>query len=158
MSDNTEQYYAARREYAALLRVQGYSTREIAARLGVSMEHARNMAARAARQPERVDLLAEVAALPPTAFIDPKQTAAYLGVTTGVLHCWREQRRGPRFFGSNQFARYRRVDIDEWMAKRSGEVDLQAIEDARTAAEIRACNSLDRRRQLTVIENETATT
>jgi hypothetical protein len=150
MSDNTEQYYAARREYAALLRVQGYSTREIAARLGVSMEHARNMAARAARQPERVDLLAEVAGLPPSAFINPKQAAAYLETTASVLHCWRAQRRGPRYHGSHEFIRYRISDLDLWMATRANEVDLQSVVDGE--------DPLSRRRQLTVIENETATT
>jgi hypothetical protein len=76
------------------------------------------------RRPEkpRAELLAEIAALPRDAFIDPKAAASYLATTPGVLHSWREQRRGPKFFGANAFARYRICDLDDWMSTRAHEV------------------------------------
>jgi hypothetical protein len=70
----------------------------------------------------RAELLAQIASLPPTAFINPKQAAAYLDVTPSVLHCWRAQRRGPRYHGANEFARYRVCDLDDWMSTRANEV------------------------------------
>ena len=70
----------------------------------------------------RAELLAEIAALPPDAFIPSAHAAAYLGSTPGVLQSWRSQRRGPRFHGSNEFVRYRISDLDLWMATRAGEI------------------------------------
>ena len=70
----------------------------------------------------RASLLTEIAGLPPSAFISPAHAAAYLGSTTGVLHSWRSQRRGPRFHGSNEFIRYRIADLDQWMATRADEI------------------------------------
>jgi len=70
----------------------------------------------------RAELLAEIGDLPPSAFIPTAHAAAYLGSTPGVLQCWRSQRRGPRFHGSNEFIRYRISDLDLWMATRAGEI------------------------------------
>ena len=70
----------------------------------------------------RASLLAEIADLPPSAFIPTAHAAAYLGSTPGVLQSWRSQRRGPRFHGSNEFVRYRISDLDLWMAARAGEI------------------------------------
>jgi hypothetical protein len=70
----------------------------------------------------RAELLAEIAGLPPDAFIPSAQAAAYLGSTPSVLMSWRSQRRGPRFHGSHEFIRYRIADLDQWMATRSGEI------------------------------------
>jgi hypothetical protein len=76
------------------------------------------------RAPEksRAQLLEEIAALPPTAFLTPLQAGAYLATTTGVLDSWRKQRRGPRYFGANAFARYRICDLDAWMSTRANEI------------------------------------
>jgi hypothetical protein len=70
----------------------------------------------------RAELLAEIAALPPDAFITSTHAAAYIDSTPGVLHSWRSQRRGPRFHGSHEFVRYRISDLDRWMAARADEI------------------------------------
>jgi len=72
----------------------------------------------------RAELLAEIADLPPSAFVTPVQAAAYIGTTTSVLHSWRAQRRGPRYHGSNEFVRYRLADLDLWMSVRADEISL----------------------------------
>ncbi len=64
----------------------------------------------------RADLLAEIAGLPPDAFIPEAHAAAYLGSTPGVLQSWRSQGRGPRFYGRYKFIRYKISDLDLWMA------------------------------------------
>jgi hypothetical protein len=70
----------------------------------------------------RADLLAEIAGLPPTAFIPTAHSAAYIGTTPGVMLNWRSQRRGPRYHGKNDFVRYRISDLDNWMSTRANEV------------------------------------
>jgi hypothetical protein len=35
---------------------------------------------------------------------------------------WRSQRRGPRYYGNNNFVRYRISDLDKWMSTRANEV------------------------------------
>ena len=75
-----------------------------------------------ASEKSRADLLAEIASLPPSAFITTTQAAAYIGSTSGVLLNWRSQRRGPRYHGQNDFVRYRISDLDLWMSSRADEV------------------------------------
>jgi len=70
----------------------------------------------------RADLLAEIARLPSTAFINTAQAAAYIGSSPGVMLNWRSQRRGPRYHGSKDFVRYRISDLDLWMSSRANEV------------------------------------
>ena len=70
----------------------------------------------------RADLLAEIADLPPSAFVTTLQAAAYIGSTPAVLFNWRSQRRGPRYHGSNDFIRYRIADLDLWMSARADEI------------------------------------
>src|SRR5262249_36346100 len=70
----------------------------------------------------RADLLAEIAGLPPSAFITTTQAAAYIGSTTGVMLNWRSQRRGPRYHGKHDFVRYRISDLDLWMSSRADEI------------------------------------
>jgi hypothetical protein len=73
----------------------------------------------------RADLLAELEGLPSSAFINTTQAAAYIGSTPAVLLNWRSQRRGPRYHGSNDFVRYRILDIDSWMSTRASEVRVE---------------------------------
>jgi hypothetical protein len=73
-------------------------------------------------QKSRTELLAEIADLPHDAFIPDAHAAAFLGTTPSVLMSWRSQRRGPRFYGSRAFVRYRLEDLDRWMATRADEV------------------------------------
>jgi hypothetical protein len=75
-----------------------------------------------APEKSRADLLAELAGLPPSAFIPTAHAAAYLGSTTAVMLNWRSQRRGPRYHGKNDFVRYRISDLDLWMSSRADEV------------------------------------
>jgi hypothetical protein len=70
----------------------------------------------------RAELLAEIAGLPPAAFIPTAHAAAYLGSTPAVLLNWRSQRRGPRYHGQNDFVRYRISDLDLWMSSRADEI------------------------------------
>jgi hypothetical protein len=70
----------------------------------------------------REELLAEIAGLPPSAFIPTAHAAAYLGSTPGVLLNWRSQRRGPRYYGKNDFVRYRISGLDLWMSSRADEI------------------------------------
>ena len=76
------------------------------------------------RAPEksRADLLAEIADLPPTAFVTTTLAAAYINTSPAVMMNWRSQRRGPRYHGSNEFIRYRIADLDRWMSSRAGEI------------------------------------
>jgi hypothetical protein len=75
-----------------------------------------------ALEKSRADLLAEIASLPTTAFVSPVHAAAYIGSTTSVMHSWRSQRRGPRYFGANEFIRYKISDLDLWMSARADEI------------------------------------
>ncbi len=70
----------------------------------------------------REELLAEIAGLPPSAFIATVHAAAYLGSTPGVMLNWRSQRRRPRYHGKNDFIRYRISDLDLWMSSRADEI------------------------------------
>jgi hypothetical protein len=75
-----------------------------------------------ASEKSRAELLAEVAGLPPSAFIPTAHAAAYLGSSPGVMLNWRSQRRGPRYHGKNDFVRYRISDLDNWMLTRANEI------------------------------------
>jgi hypothetical protein len=83
----------------------------------------------------RADLLAEIADLPPSAFVTTPQAAAYIGSTPAVLFNWRSQRRGPRYHGKNDFIRYRIADLDLWMSARAHEIRESESFDASMARE-----------------------
>jgi|SRR5262245_17086056 len=83
----------------------------------------------------RADLLAELADLPPSAFVTTPQAAAYIGSTPAVLFNWRSQRRGPRYHGKNEFIRYRISDLDLWMSARADEIRETKTSDASKARE-----------------------
>jgi hypothetical protein len=80
------------------------------------------------REKPRAALLAEIADLPSSAFINTAHAAAYIGSSPGVMLNWRSQRRGPRYHGSNDFIRYRISDLDSWMSVRAGEVRLAVVD------------------------------
>jgi len=83
-----------------------------------------------ASEKSREQLLAEIASLPPSAFVPTAHAAAYLGSTLGVMVNWRSQRRGPRYHGKNDFVRYRISDLDLWMSSRADEIrpdELSAV-------------------------------
>ena len=70
----------------------------------------------------RADLLAEIAGLPPSAFVTTTLAAAYINTSPAVMMNWRSQRRGPRYHGKNEFIRYRISDLDLWMSARADEI------------------------------------
>ena len=86
------------------------------------------------RKKARADLLAEIAGLPPSAFIPTAHAAAYIGSTPGVMLNWRSQRRGPRYHGKNDFVRYRISDLDLWMSSRADEVRPDELSTAALGA------------------------
>ena len=75
-----------------------------------------------APEKSRADRLAEIADLPPEAFVNTRLAAAYIDASPAVMQSWRSQRRGPRYFGRNEFVRYRIADLDLWMSARADEV------------------------------------
>ena len=82
------------------------------------------------RKKSRADLLAEIAGLPPSAFLITAHAAAYLGTTPGVMLNWRSQRRGPRYHGKDDFVRYRISDLDFFMASRANEIRRDELSTA----------------------------
>jgi hypothetical protein len=90
-----------------------------------------------APEKSRAELLAEVAGLPPSAFIPTAHAAAYLGSSPGVLLNWRSQRRGPRYHGKKDFVRYRISDLDMWMSTRADEI--RGDESSAAGAEPTSC-------------------
>jgi hypothetical protein len=70
----------------------------------------------------RAELLAEIADLPSDAFIPTAHAAAYIGSTPAVMGSWRSQRRGPRYYGADEFIRYTLSDLDQFMATRANEI------------------------------------
>jgi len=55
-------------------------------------------------------------AMPAAALFTTDDAALYLNTTMGVLRSWRHQRRGPEFQGRGQFIRYRKGDLDAFLA------------------------------------------
>ena len=83
----------------------------------------------------RADLLAEIADLPPSAFVPTVKAAAYIASTPAVMMNWRSQRRGPRYHGKNEFIRYRISDLDQWMSARANEIpEIDDLSKAQVSA------------------------
>lgn len=58
----------------------------------------------------------ETIVLPLSELNTPKQVASYLSITVGALSNMRSARRGPRFLKHGGMVRYRREDLQEWLA------------------------------------------
>jgi hypothetical protein len=67
-------------------------------------------------------LLMELAALPPSARLNTKEAAAYLGITAALLRTWRWKRTGPPYEGRGRFCRYKKEVLDAFMG--SGQPQL----------------------------------
>jgi len=50
--------------------------------------------------------------------LDVKAAAEYLGVTVAALNNRRYQGTGPKFLKEEGKVRYRKTDLDKWMAKK----------------------------------------
>lgn len=71
---------------------------------------------RAARIAERNARRAEYAGSPPDALFAQDAIAAVLDVEDRTLETWRRLGRGPAFVRVGRAARYRRKDVDQWIA------------------------------------------
>jgi hypothetical protein len=74
-------------------------------------------------------MLASQATVTPE-YMNTEDTAVYLGVSPELLEQWRSQGGGPSFHklseGKSSRVRYRRADIDAWMAPRRRSHTAQA--------------------------------
>lgn len=50
-------------------------------------------------------------------YLTTKQLALYLGVTAPTLEMWRSASKGPPHTRIGRWVRYRRADVDGWMAE-----------------------------------------
>jgi len=50
--------------------------------------------------------------------LTPKQVAEYLQVPVGTLAIWRMRRTGPAGFKVGKHVRYRKADVETWLAER----------------------------------------
>jgi excisionase family DNA binding protein len=55
----------------------------------------------------------------PESYLQPPEAAAYLGSSRSTLAKRRLRGDGPRFFRLGRAIRYRREDLDEWLASRA---------------------------------------
>jgi excisionase family DNA binding protein len=53
------------------------------------------------------------------ALMTPAQVAAFLNMPLATLQSWRAQRTGPRGYRVGRHVRYRREDVETWLATRS---------------------------------------
>jgi len=57
--------------------------------------------------------------------LTPKQAAGYLGLPEATLAQWRSQRRGPPYIKLElRLVRYRRADLEEWLARQTIETEV----------------------------------
>jgi len=52
--------------------------------------------------------------------LTPKQVANYLQIPVGTLAIWRMNKTGPAGFKVGKHVRYRKADVEEWLAERRG--------------------------------------
>ena len=50
--------------------------------------------------------------------LSPQEVAEFLGVPVASLQTWRAGRRGPRVYKVGRHVRYRRADVERWLAQR----------------------------------------
>ncbi|MFC6090839.1 helix-turn-helix domain-containing protein [Saccharothrix lopnurensis] len=55
------------------------------------------------------------------ALATPGQVSEYLGVPVGTLRNWRYRRTGPRFVKVENHVRYRRADVERYLAANTTE-------------------------------------
>jgi excisionase family DNA binding protein len=51
--------------------------------------------------------------------MSPQDLAAYLGVPVSTVYAWRYKQEGPPGARLGKHVRYRRADVDQWIAERS---------------------------------------
>lgn len=50
--------------------------------------------------------------------LSSRDLAGYLGVSEATVSRWRTFNRGPRFLDLSGIARYRRADVEDWLAEK----------------------------------------
>ena len=53
------------------------------------------------------------------ALMTPSQVAAFLNMPLATLQTWRANRTGPRGYRVGRHVRYRREDVERWLAERA---------------------------------------
>ena len=51
--------------------------------------------------------------------LDLSAASSYLGIRPSTLRAWKRQGRGPSYFRAGKLLRYRRTDLDSWIARNS---------------------------------------
>ncbi len=67
----------------------------------------------------------EVSSLPellqePPSLMTPQEVADFLQVPVATVQLWRAKRTGPRGYRVGRHVRYRREDVEAWLAQRAG--------------------------------------
>ena len=55
-----------------------------------------------------------MATAPRHEYMDSRETAGYLRISSNTLNCWRSRREGPAFVKIGGKVRYRLADLDAW--------------------------------------------
>ena len=63
--------------------------------------------------------------------LDINEAAAMIGVTVACMRKWKRQKRGPTYFRAGKLIRYRRTDVERWIAQNSFTPELLREEPRR---------------------------
>ena len=58
--------------------------------------------------------------------LDSRGAARVLGCSDASLRLWRTQGRGPKFFRAGKLIRYRRADLETWIARYASDPEERA--------------------------------
>ena len=79
----------------------------------------RKVRGRASSEPRGPSALAAMSDLLGDGALTERHAAKYLGISAATLRLWRAQGKGPNFFhAGDRLIRYRKADIDRWIASR----------------------------------------
>ena len=56
----------------------------------------------------------------PAPLMTSQEVADFLQVPVATVHLWRAQKTGPRGYRVGRHVRYRREDVETWLAQRAG--------------------------------------
>lgn len=66
--------------------------------------------------PTEAEIINRLHSLPDTALFTPRETSIYLNARRDLLRSWRWRGCGPRFVGCGSLVRYRKGDLDRFLA------------------------------------------
>jgi hypothetical protein len=67
-------------------------------------------------RPTEAEIINRLHSLPGTALFTPGETAIYLNARRDLLRSWRWRGCGPRYVGCGSLVRYRKCDLDSFLA------------------------------------------